>query len=390
MRRPPDRPLRTLVISDLHLGTHARTDLLRRPELRAPLLAALDGVDRVVLLGDLLELRHGPLREPLSVGRAFFAELGERLGAGGEVVIVPGNHDHHLLSGWLERRARSGPPPPLGLESEVGWRAGEPLATVARWLAPATVRAAYPGVWLRDDVYAMHGHYSARHTRIPMFERLGAGATARLAGEPPGGPVRAEDYEATLGPLYAWIHAVAQSASGSVAGSQRASSRAWRTLAGSGKSERSLRGRLQGRAMVTAFPAVIAVLNRAGIGPLQSDVSMPALSRAGLLATAQVLAGLGVSAPHVIFGHTHRAGPFPGDDLSEWSTAAGGQMTNTGCWVYDRPFVGEVPNESPYWPGTCVVLEEEGPPELRRLLGYRGRADLEPEPRATPGVKQTA
>ena len=26
------------------------------------------------------------------------------------------------------------------------------------------VRAAYPGVWLRDDVYATHGHYGDRHT----------------------------------------------------------------------------------------------------------------------------------------------------------------------------------------------------------------------------------
>jgi hypothetical protein len=326
-----------------------------------------------VLLGDVLELRHAPLREPLATGRAFLAELGGALGAGREVVIVPGNHDHHLLAGWLERRARRGEPPPLGLESAVDWRAGEPLAAIARWLGPATLRAAYPGVWLRGDVYATHGHYSARHTKIPMFERLGAGAMARVLGEPPGGPARAEDYEATLAPLYAWIHAIAQTSGANIAGSQRASSRAWRSLTGRSRG-RSLRR----RAMVAAFPAVVGGLNLAGLGPLQSDVSMPALSQAGLRATAQVLAGLGVSAPHVIFGHTHRAGPFPGDDLADWATVAGGRMMNAGSWVYDRPFVGEVPNESPYWPGTCVVLGDEGPPELRRLLGYRGRAELEP------------
>jgi hypothetical protein len=331
-----------------------------------------------VLLGDALELRHAPLREPLAIGRDFFAELGETLGAGSEVVIVPGNHDHHLLAPWLERRARRDAPPPLGLESEVNWRAGEPLATIARWLGPASMRAAYPGVWLREDVYATHGHYSARHTTIPMFERLGAGAMARVIGEPPGGPACAEDYEATLAPIYAWIHAVAQSAAGNVARSQRTSSRAWRTLTGGRKQGRSLRR----RAIVGAFPAVVAGLNRAGLGPLQSDVSMPALSRAGLRATAQVLDGLGVKAPHVIFGHTHRAGPFPGDDLADWATAAGGRMTNAGSWVYDRLFVGEVPNESPYWPGACVVLDDADPstpPEVRRLLGSRGRAELEPE-----------
>jgi hypothetical protein len=345
---------------------------LRRAELRAPLLAALDGVDRVVLLGDVLELRHGPVREPLAIAREFLAELGETLGAGGEVVIVPGNHDHHLLDPWLERRSRRGAPPPLGLESAVDWRAGEPLATVARSLGAPAVRAAYPGLWLRDDVYAMHGHYSARHTTIPMFERLGAGAMARFVGEPPGGPARAEDYEATLAPLYAWIHAVAQSAGANVAGSQRTSSRAWRTLA------RRNGGRsLRRRAVVTAFPAVVAGLNRAGLGPLQSDVSMPALSRAGLRATAQVIAGLGVAAPHVIFGHTHRGGPWPGDDETDWATP-GGRMINAGCWVYDRPFVGEG-SKSPYWPGACVVLGDAGAPELRRLLGDLDRADLEPD-----------
>jgi hypothetical protein len=353
--------------------------VLRRPELRAPLLAALAGVNRVVLLGDVLELRHGPVRQSLATGRELLGEVGAALGPDGEVVIVPGNHDHHLLDPWLERRARRDAPAPLGLESVVDWRAGEPLATVARWLGPASVRAAYPGVWLRDDVYAMHGHYSARHTTIPMFERLGAGAMARLVGEPTAGPARAEDYEATLAPIYAWIHAVAQSAGENVAGSQRASSRAWRALAG-----RNGGASLRRRAVVRAFPAVVAGLNRAGLGPLQSDVSMPALSRAGLRATAQVIAALGVSAPYVIFGHTHRAGPLPGDDDSEWATASGGRMINAGCWVYDRQFVGEVPNESPYWPGTCVAFEDAGAPELRRLLGYRGRADLEPEPEPEP------
>jgi predicted phosphodiesterase len=347
---------------------------LRRPALRAPLLAALEGVDRVVLLGDVLELRHGPLREALATGREFLVELGRTLGAGTEVIVVPGNHDYHLLSAWLERRARCESPPPLGLESDVDWCAGDPLETVASWLGPASVRAAYPGVWLRADGYAMHGHYSARHTTIPMFERLGAGAMVRVVGEPPGGPARAEDYEATLAPLYAWIHAVAQSAGGNVAGSQRASSRAWRALAGRG-GERSLRR----RAAVSAFPMLVAGLNRAGIGPLQSDVSMPALSRAGLRATAQVLDGLGVRAPYVIFGHTHRAGPFPGDDEGDWRTATGGRMLNVGSWVYDRQFVGPVPNGNPYWPGTCVVLEDEHPPELRRLLGDRGHGELEPE-----------
>ena len=34
---------------------------------------------------------------------------------------------------------------------------------------------------------------------------------------------------------------------------------------------------------------------------------------------------LAPNAEHVIFGHTHRAGPFPGDDLAEWTTLSGSQ-----------------------------------------------------------------
>ena len=113
---------------------------------------------------------------------------------------MPGNHDHHLLSAWLERRARDGIAPELGLESAVEWAPGRGAGNGGAWLRGRDrVRVAYPGVWLRDDVYATHGHYCDRHTTVPMFERLGAGAMARIVREPADGPRRAEDYEAALG-----------------------------------------------------------------------------------------------------------------------------------------------------------------------------------------------
>src|SRR2546430_782225 len=46
----------TLVISDIHLGSSSRSDVLRVPALREPLLELAKGAERVVLLGDLLEL----------------------------------------------------------------------------------------------------------------------------------------------------------------------------------------------------------------------------------------------------------------------------------------------------------------------------------------------
>ena len=44
--------------------------------------------------------------------------------------------------------------------------------------------AAFPGLWLRPDVYATHGHYLDCHLTIPTMERLGIGMTARALRRP--------------------------------------------------------------------------------------------------------------------------------------------------------------------------------------------------------------
>jgi hypothetical protein len=115
-------------------------------------------------------------------------------------------------------------------------------------------------------------------------------------------------------------------------------------------------------------PGAVGLLNRAGLGPLTSDLSGDSLRRAGLSAMAEVVHGLGIDADHVLFGHTHRSGPWPGDELSEWSLPAGGRLTNTGSWTDAPALYGAAGRESPYWPGTCVTVEDDGPPRLERLL----------------------
>jgi hypothetical protein len=340
-------------------------DVLRREEALAALLPEVFRCDRLVLLGDVIELRQRPLREALSAAEPVLREIGAALGPGSEAVIVPGNHDHHLAGEWLARRGRDAEPAPLGLESAADWEPGETLATVASWLEPARVRAAYPGVWLRDDVYAIHGHYADRHTTVPMFERIGAGAMARLARDSADGPASAEGYEAILAPIYAWIHAVAQNrTSAGRHGTDGASGRAWRTLSSNGVRRRHPRR----TAVKLAFPVAVAALNRARLGPLKADISGPELRRAGLLAFATTLRRLGARAPHVIFGHTHRAGRLPDDDGGEWRTPEGAGLTNTGCWVYERAYLGRNASDSPYRPGFCAVLEDDGPPVLSNLL----------------------
>jgi hypothetical protein len=91
-----------------------------------------------------------------------------------------------------------------------------------------------------------------------------------------------------------------------------------------------------------------------------------------------VLRRLDVGAPYVICGHSHRSGPWPGDDAGEWTTHTGGRIVNTGSWIYQPHFLSDAPNGSPYWPGTAVLIGDSGPPELVRLLGDRGHAELRP------------
>ena len=325
--------------------------MLRRQPERAALVARLPEFDRLVLLGDTVELRHDPTRDALSHADPVLRELGSAIG---EVIVVPGNHDHGLLRGWLERRE----PAPLGLESAVEWAPREALGALVESLAPARVRVAYPGVWLREDVYATHGHYGDRHNTVPILERLGAGVTVRVAGEPEGGPGRAEDYEAALAPMYAWADTVAQSGGLRLGGGGSFQVAAWQRLNG-GAGRRNVRS----RAMALGLGVAIAGLNRAGIGPLRADVSGVALRRGALAGFTEVLARLGVPAAHVIFGHTHRAGPLPGDDPSEW-----GRLLNTGSWVYEARFIGDDPLGSPYRPGFAAIVADDGPPELVNLL----------------------
>ena len=320
-----------------------------------------------MLLGDVLELRHGPAHRALEAARPALADIAAALRSPREVVVVPGNHDHQLVASWLERRA-SARPTPLGLESAVDWREGELLGELAAALRPATVRCAYPGVWLRDDVYATHGHYSDRHNTVPLLERLGAGAAARIVGERPGGPTAVDDYEGALALLYGFIDGVVRRRPPRLdPAGETFQVRAWQKLSGPD-------GRLPLRraAVRGAFSLAVAGLNRAGLGPLRADLSGTALRDGGLYGIREVVKRLEVPANHVIFGHTHRAGPLPGDRADWWHSAAGPSLLNTGSWLLEPSFLGWEPERSPYRPGFCALVGPTGPPELTNLLDGLG------------------
>jgi Calcineurin-like phosphoesterase len=390
--------VRTLIVSDLHLGSATRVDVLGHPGPRAALLEALQGLDRLVLLGDVLELRHGPRRDAMAAARPFFEALGDAF-AGREVVVLAGNHDHALVEPWLARRGELSVPAPLALEQRIAPAEGsQMLATLAEWAKPARVCGAYPGLWVRPDVYATHGHYLDCHMTIPTMERLGIGAIGRLQRRPIAALARPEDYEALLSPIYAWVDAMSQQARTGAALNGKGTVRAWRALGGDRDYRpHNRRTALRNRALASGFPLAIAALNRAGLGPFQADISGPGLRRAGLRAMGEVVARLGIGEAggreasereargddgaggvHVIFGHTHRTGPLSRDERSEWRAPGGAQLHNCGCWTYDSYFLDGQAGENPYWPGGCVMVEDEGLPILLRLLESRERAELAP------------
>jgi hypothetical protein len=367
--------LRTLVVSDLHLGATSGADLLRREDLRACLVGALGHGDRLVILGDGLELREVPVRAAAEEARHLLAEVATAVGPEGEIVMSAGNHDHGLVAPWIDARLQQEDPPPLGLAEEIEPRESGPLATaLAEAAMPARLRLAYPGFFVRDDVYAIHGHYLDIHTTVPTFERLAAGAMTRWASPLPEHGATPDDYEAALAPLYAWMLALTQrQRDGLVRTGSSHSARAWVTLR---KGPRSLSGAVLG----AGFAGAVGALNLIGMGPLRRDISGAGLRQGSLHGIGEALRRLGVTVPHVLFGHSHRSGPWPGDDLSEWLAPTGSRLMNTGSWVYQRHFLSDAPNRSPYWPGTAILVEDTGPPQLIRLLGDRDHSDLAPRP----------
>jgi hypothetical protein len=384
---------RTLIVSDLHLGGLSGIDLLRRSELRAALLDELDGIDRLVLLGDVLELRHGPPHDALLAARSFFEDVGRVLGGDRELVVTAGNHDHLMVCTWLDARALCEPAPdPLGVEQRFDPAEASPmLAQIAGWAAPARVTVAYPGLWVRPDVYATHGHFLDAHLTVPTLERIGVGVMGRLLERPPGTLASVEGYEAVTAPIYAWRDAITRYAAAGPVLNGLATARAWRALGGSRNGTGRARARGGGRRMLRsarvaasrtaikrAFPLMVGGLNRAGLGPVNADISRVELRRGGLRAMGEVAARLDLGDSYVVFGHTHRAGPFPDDPESEWRGRGGARLVNSGCWTYDSIFLTPTPGESPYWPGTCVLVEDSGPPVLRRLLLDRSHAELKP------------
>ena len=284
--------------------------------------------------------------------------------------MLAGNHDHGLAAGWIDARLQSEPAGFLGLEQRFAPDDAGPLAE--RLAAAARRRAlefAYPGLWLREDVYALHGHYADLHATVPTFERLAAGAMARCVAALPQEGATPDDYEAVAVAavrVAARAHAARRPHAGEQ-GRRRVVARLRRRSPPDRHSP--ARARAQRRLPRPRSPRS----TRAGLGPLQASLSPTALRRGYLhghprgdraARHRRRVRDLGPLAPlrPVARATTRASGrrrPARGS-----STPARGSTSRTSS----RPS----PNGSPYWPGTAVIVDDDGPPELVRLLGDAG------------------
>jgi hypothetical protein len=332
--------VRTLVISDLHLGARIGRDVLRRPEPLARLLAALEDVDRLVLLGDAIELAPARGGGSLERARPVLQAIGARLGADREVVIVPGNHDAALVRPWLRAHGI-----PAAVDAAVPLDATLLLADVAAWLAPARVRVHYPGVWLSEHVWATHGHYLDRH----LLPESAFGVARGLLGRLPRDGATPADYEQagppSLTALEAWL--------------TRWSPRPLAALAED----------VAEIARAATMPGVpLRFLSRRH-APLTALLLGAQMRRASIPALARVVHRLGVEADWVVFGHVHRCGPLAGDDLAQWSGPNGRpRIANTGSWVYEPLLLHRAAPPHPYWPGGAIAIDGDGDPRAIGLL----------------------
>ena len=334
--------MRTLVISDLHLGGRLGHDVLRRPEPLALLLEALDRVDRLVLLGDVVELMQGRAQRAMEVAEPVIRSLGARLGSTREVIVVPGNHDLPLVRLWVRSH-----PDALAVDTPIPLDASRALERLCAWLSPARVRVAYPGVWLSDRVWATHGHYLDVH----LMPESAFGIARGLIGRMPSDRATPLDYERARRP--------------SLSRANRALPRPLATLVDNAAE------------LLRAATMPRREMLHPRFAPLTARLLGAQVRRASLPALARVVHRLGIEAEWVVFGHVHRLGPLRDDELEFWHGPDGTpKMVNTGSWIYEPLLLHRAQPPHPYWPGGAVLIEDDGPPQAVGLLDGLGAGQL--------------
>lgn len=397
--------MRALVISDTHFGAWTGRDLLREEFFLARLAPALEGVDEVILLGDLFDFLFGLVADAVDASAGLLGLLAERL-PGRRFVFLAGNHDHHLVHRDEESRleealARGDALRPAGTAPEEPPGPAFFQGFLEARMPGVEVEIAYP-TYSFAGVLCTHGHYLDPHARMSgsRGSRLFTRALWAIAAGGPEEPTCEADYESVTTLLTEWLYVAAQMPHGTHAQQNvfRAAQRAGRVVTTAGAPMRAarraaaaLRDRAEGEAAglpsAEHFAAVVheearrQARRQAHPGPPPAVPSYPeptVLSRSSptehaLEAFSRVVANLGwdAEAEKIVFAHTHQ----PLDDVRASQGAT--RYWNSGCWIYE-PDLSSRQAYARYcryaWPGTAIVIDDAEPqPRLLELL-----ADLNP------------
>ena len=366
--------MRTAIVSDLHLGSAFGEDVARDAAVR-----------RAAARGDRGGRSPRPARRrrsscancrsaaALEAARPFFEELGR--GDGRPPRRARPRQPRPPPRRAAARRARARRRADLGARAPraaAGGR-GETDRRLAR--RGRALDIAYPGVWLRDDVYATHGHYMDCHMSLPRLECIAAAVVMRAFGRLPdpadarrlrAGP--APDLRLLLRPRPVRRSApAARPAPPSAPGARSPAATA--AAAGSGAPLRSA-------AIGAGVPAAVWAhqpppARRLRARPLRGGD----LRAAASTPPTELARRLGIDAaprdhrPHPPRRARRRARP-------SGRCPAAASLHNTGSWVFASAFHHPGTPPGPYWPGTVTWVEDDGPPRRVRLLSERSRDEL--------------
>jgi UDP-2,3-diacylglucosamine pyrophosphatase LpxH len=392
--------MRALVISDTHFGAWTGRDILREPENLALLAPHLDGLDEVILLGDLFDLLFGRIEEAFRAAEPLLGLLREKL-QGKRVVFLAGNHDYHVIvrehEGTRETQLATGK---SGTELEQ-----EVLSHLffrrflAKQLEGVELLMRYP-TYKFGRVLCTHGHHLDPHAR--RTGSTGSKILGRLlwsiALGGGGEPRTLEQYEAVTTLLTEELFTLAQLPHGTAtqqnvyATAQRLA-KAMRVAESPVRALQHLVSRTRVRRdesqPVAAAPAVVSNYERARAeeGEVQAQTPRAAVEAATYSLVRRVrpndprehalrafdkavhTLGWNTEAQQIVFAHTHQPvadARLPGGKVSYW---------NSGSWIYE-PDLASLESYVRYlrcaWPGSVVVLDTDEPAprllELRRHL----------------------
>ena len=421
--------MRALAISDTHFGAWTGDDLLSHPYALERLAPHLDGIDELVLLGDLFDFLFSTVEHAVAQAQGFFDLVGERM-RGRRVVFLAGNHDHHTMVRELEESVRLRIAD--GVDAETAGRKARDEDWLRRYLErrmpDVEVEIAYPTHWV-GRVLLFHGHYLDAHMEGSLSNRLLTRTIWRVAGGRPADRLAIEDYESVIVPLTELLYTVAQLPRGTAAQQSvydqigrlgrllaipGAPARGAKKAAGwAADGVRALRDRRERHAAaavraddVMTDAAGTPMLRPEGVpdarpartgasalegGPPGTGVGMSVLRPAtpsgptapAVAAMGQVVRNLGwhEETDMVVFAHTHQ----PLARVIAPGTPGKVRFWNTGSWIYE-PSLGSSQSYLSYlrhgWPGTGVLIDtDRAEPELVSML-----TDLNPLERARAGA----